>query len=571
VRYAVTVERDVAVPMRDGVRLYADVFRPAGDGPFPVLILRTPYEKQDALTYSYAHPSWYAAHGYVVVVQDTRGRYRSEGVWEPFRNEPRDGFDTVLWASRFPGTTGRVGMYGASYPGAVQLQAAIEGAPGLACICPAITSSGPYADWTYEGGALHLAFTTWWALSLSMNVARRDGLLDLEARLGDAAGAPGPFYAHLPLREMPLLREAPSTFYFDWLAHDTFDDYWKPLAFGHRYPEIRVPGLHIGGWYDIFLNGTLRNYAGIDAGGGEGARGRQRLLIGPWYHYPWSRHTGQVDFGPAAASSTIDDEQLRFYDWNLRGEDDGIGSQPPVRLFVMGENRWRDEAAWPLARAVPTAYYLHSAGRAAGLDGDGTLTPAVPGDEPHDTYFYNPADPSPSRGGHSCCEEAVTPVGPYDQRPVERRKDVLCYTSEPMAEPLEVTGPVSVTLWAATNALDTDWVARLVDVHPDGRAINLTEGILRASYRNGVQHRELLERDAVTEYRIDLRATSNVFLPGHRVRVDVASSSFPLWDRNPNTGLTSADARLADLAPATQAVFHDAARPSHVTLPIVPR
>ena len=260
---------------------------------------------------------------------------------------------------------------------------------------------------------------------------------------------------------------------------------------------------------------------------------------------------------------------MRFYNWILRDEDDGIGSQPPVRLFVMGENRWRDEATWPLARAVDTPYYFHSAGRAAGLDGDGTLSPEAPQDEAHDTFFFNPADPSPSRGGHSCCEESVTPMGPYDQRPVERRMDVLCYTSEPLAAPLEVTGPVSVTLWAATNAVDTDWVARLVDVHPDGRAINLTEGIIRASYRNGVERRELLERDAVMEYRIDLRATSNVFLPDHRLRVDVASSSFPLWDRNPNTGMAAADARLQDLVPATQAIFHDVSRPSHVTLPIV--
>jgi uncharacterized protein len=571
VLHRVSVERDVPVTMRDGVRLFADVFRPAGDGPFPVLILRTPYEKQYALSYSYAHPAWYAANGYVVVVQDTRGRYRSEGAWEPFRNEPLDGFDTVAWAAALPGTSGRVGMYGASYPGAVQIQAAIERAPGLACICPAITSSGPYADWTYEGGALHLAFATWWAMSLSMDSARRAGLLDLQARLGEAAGSPSAFYAQLPLSQMPLLRDAGSTFFFDWLAHDTFDDYWKRLAFGDRYGSVGVPGLHIGGWYDIFLNGTLRNFTGIDANGSEGGQGRQRLLIGPWYHYPWSRYTGQLDFGTSAASSIIDDEQLRFYDWILRDRDDGIGSQPPVRLFVMGENRWRDETAWPLARAVETPYYLHSAGRAAGLEGDGTLSSEPPLDESHDTYFFNPADPSPSRGGHSCCEEAVTPMGPYDQRQVERRMDVLCYTSRPLADALEVTGPVSVTLWAATNAVDTDWVARLVDVYPDGRAINLTEGIIRASYRNGVERRELVDRDKVTKYRIDLRATSNVFLPGHRVRVDVASSSFPLWDRNPNTGMAAADAGLQDLAPATQAVFHDAARPSHIILPIVPR
>ena len=569
-QYAVTVERDVVIPMRDGVRLYADVFRPSGDGPFPVLLLRTPYEKEYALSYSYAHPSWYAEHGYVVVVQDTRGRYRSEGEWEPFRNEPFDGCDTTSWASALPGTTGDVGMYGASYPGAVQIQAAIEKAQGLACICPAITSSGPYSDWTYENGALHLAFTTWWALSLSIDTARRRQDFDLQERLAAAASEPSAFFAQLPLRAMPLLPEVGARFHADWLAHDTFDEYWRALDFRDRYGDVNVPALHIGAWYDIFLNGTLRNFAGINSTGGPEARGRQRLLIGPWYHYPWSRYTGQLDFGADAASSVIDREQLSLFNWVLRGDDDGIGSRPPVRIFVMGQNRWRDEEAWPLKRAVETPCYFHSSGRAAGLEGDGTLSFDPPGDEFHDTYFFNPADPSPSLGGHSCCEEVVTPMGPYDQRPVERRMDVLCYTSEPLTEALEVTGHMRVTIWAATNAVDTDWVARLVDVHPDGRAMNLTEGIMRASYRNGSMRRELLERDAVTRYEIDLRATSNVFLPGHRLRVDIASASFPLWDRNPNTGLRAVDARLHELAPATQAVFHDSARPSHISLPIIP-
>jgi hypothetical protein len=294
-------------------------------------------------------------------------------------------------------------------------------------------------------------------------------------------------------------------------------------------------------------------------------------LIGPWYHFPWSRYTGGSDFGDAAKRSVVDAEQLRFYDWVLKGIDDGISSEPPVKIFVMGENRWRSEEEWPLRRAVESAWYLHSEGRANTLSGDGWLSEAPATDEPPDTCVHMPRGPLPSRGGHACCWEDFTPMGPSDQRPAERLAGVLCYTSEPLAEPLEVTGPVSVTLFAATDQVDADWVARLIDVHPDGRAINLTEGILRASFREGLDRRVLLERDRIYEYRIDLRATSNVFLPGHRLRVDVASSSFPHWDANPGTGQPLGEATWADLRTATQTVFHDAARPSHVTLPVVPR
>ena len=553
-QYAVTVERDVVIPMRDGVRLYADVFRPSGDGPFPVLLLRTPYEKEYALSYSYAHPSWYAEHGYVVVVQDTRGRYRSEGEWEPFRNEPFDGCDTTSWASALPGITGDVGMYGASYPWCRPDPGRDrEGTgPGLHLSRDYLVRPVFGLDVRERRASSRVHDVV--GADLSIDTARRRQDFDLQERLAAAASEPSAFFAQLPLRAMPLLPEVGAG--SGAMACHEFDEYWRALDFRDRYGDVNVPALHIGAWYDIFLNGTLRNFAGINSTGGPEARGRQRLLIGPWYHYPWSRYTGQLDFGADAASSVIDREQLSLFNWVLRGDDDGIGSRPPVRIFVMGQNRWRDEEAWPLKRAVETPCYFHSSGRAAGLEGDGTLSFDPPGDEFHDTYFFNPADPSPSLGGHSCCEEVVTPMGPYDQRPVERRMDVLCYTSEPLTEALEVTGHMRVTIWAATNAVDTDWVARLVDVHPDGRAMNLTEGIMRASYRNGSMRRELLERDAVTRYEIDLRATSNVFLPGHRLRVDIASASFPLWDRNPNTGLRAVDARLHELAPATQAVFH---------------
>ncbi len=572
-QYDVTLERGVGARMRDGTTLYSDIYRPKGDGPFPVVLMRLPYDKTNAESYTYAHPSWYARQGFVVVIQDCRGRWRSEGEWTPFMNEALDGYDTVQWVSQLPGTNGKVGMFGASYPGATQMLAAVEAPSGLTCICPAITASNYYEGWTYEGGALHLAFTENWSMGLAADTARRAGAPDIERMLNKSARDSHDWYWYLPLKQFQPHREGGmAPYFFDWITHSSYDDYWKACAPERRHDKVRVPALHIGGWYDIFLDGTLANYEGISANGdGELARNGQRMLIAPWYHHPWGPQVGEINFGPSAASRIVDETQIRFYNWHMKGQDDGISQEPPVKLFVMGENVWRDEAAWPLKRAVTTPYYLHSAGFANSLSGDGTLSPIPPTEEPPDTYVYDPRGPSASLGGHSCCVEAFTPQGAYDQRPTETWKDTLCYTSEPMTAPLEVTGRVSVTLWAATSAVDTDWVARLVDVYPDGRAINLTEGIIRARFRNGTETPELLERDSIHRYTINLRGTSNVFLPGHRIRVDVVSASFPHWDRNPNTGHPLGTDTISDVETATQTVFHDGGRPSHITLPVIPR
>jgi uncharacterized protein len=573
VPFDVTLERGVPARMRDGATLYADVYRPKAEGPFPVVLMRLPYDKTSAESTTYAHPSWYARHGFVVVIQDCRGRYRSEGEWTPFLNEARDGFDTVQWAAGLPGTNGKVGMYGASYPGATQMLAAVESPSGLACICPAITASDYYEGWTYEGGALHLAFTANWSMQLATDTASRAGKEEVERQLWDAVADSHRWYSYLPLNELPPHRDAGvAPYWFDWLKHSTYDDYWKACSPKQRYAGVRVPALHIGGWYDIFLDGTLENFERIPLeGGDEAARSGQRMLIGPWFHHPWGSQVGEVDFGPNAASRIVDDTQVRFYNWHMKGEDDGISKEPPVKLFVMGENVWRDEQEWPLKRAVNTPYYFHSEGFANSLSGDGLLSREAPADEPHDTYVYDPRMPAESLGGHSCCFEPLTPQGAYDQRPVEVWKHTLCYTSEELKAPLEVTGRVSVTLWAATSAVDTDWVARLVDVYPDGRAINLTEGIIRARFRESLESPSLLEREKVYQYTINLRGTSNVFLPGHRIRVDITSSAFPHWDRNPNSGAATGTASFSDIEAATQAVFHDGGRPSHITLPVVPR
>ncbi|MCB8924048.1 MAG: CocE/NonD family hydrolase [Ardenticatenaceae bacterium] len=573
-QFEITVERNIPVRMRDRTVLYADIYQPVNSGPFPVILQRLPYEKESAHAIHFAHPSWYARQGFVVVVQDTRGRWSSEGEWYPFFNEPNDGFDTVAWASRLPNTTGQVAMYGASYGGATQLLAAITSPPALHVICPAFTSSDFYEGWTYEGGALHLAFVVAWALNLAPDTARRKGSEEMLRKIAEAYTGTSIYsqQAFLPLKNQPLLQESNILqYYFDWLDHPTFDQYWKQIAIASRHSQITAAGLHIGGWHDIFLNGTLANYCGIRDCSSDWSRPKQRLLIGPWMHLPLSPFVGEIDFGLNAASRIIDESQIRFYNWLLKDIDDGISSESPVKLFVMGENQWREEADWPLQRAVNTPYYFHSDGFANSLTGNGTLSPQHPGEEPPDTYVYDPRSPSASRGGHSCCREVLAPMGSYDQRPIERYKDILCYTSERLASPLEVTGPIRIVLWAATTAVDTDWVAKLIDVYPDGQAMNLTEGIIRASYRESLERPTLLERERIYEYSINLRATSNVFLPGHRIRVDISSASFPHWDRNPNTGAPFGTATLSQLQTATQTIFHDAGRPSYIVLPIVPR
>lgn len=568
----IKIERNVPVPMRDGVLLYADIYRPVTTNLLPVILQRLPYEKEAAHAIHFAHPSWYAKHGYIVVVQDTRGRWSSEGEWYPFFNEANDGFDTIAWASRLPGSTGQVAMYGASYGGATQLLAAITSPPALQCICPAFASSDFYNGWTYEGGALHLAFAVAWALNLAPDTARRKGDEEILCRLAEAYTGTSIYYlqSFLPLKSQPLFHESSILqYYFDWLEHSTFDDYWKQIAITPKHHQISTSGFHIGGWYDIFLNGTLENYTGIRDKGSADTRINQRLMIGPWMHLPWSPFVGEVDFGLNAGSRIIDENQIRMYNWILKGQDDGVSVEPPIKIFVMGENCWREEDSWPPKESVNTPYYFHSDGFANSLTGDGTLSTQSPSTEPTDKYVYDPRSPSTSRGGHSCCREMLAPMGCYDQRPVERFKDILCFTSVPLSMPLEVTGPITVTLWAATTVVDTDWVAKLIDVCPDGRAMNITEGILRASFRDGLETPILLERDHIYKYIINLRATSNVFLPGHRIRVDISSASFPQWDRNPNTGSLFGTATLSQLQTATQTIFHDSLRPSHILLPVI--
>jgi putative CocE/NonD family hydrolase len=372
---------------------------------------------------------------------------------------------------------------------------------------------------------------------------------------------------HVPLESMDALelrRFAPA--YFEMLAHPTDDDYWRTFDIASRHDRFEVPALHITGWYDTLVNGTLANFTGLRARAAtERARKGQRLIVGPWTHARPSRGStkvGDVDFGPEAGLDS-QDLMARWFDHWLKDGDPAIVNGPPVRIFVMGENTWRDEQEWPLARARATKYFLQSGGQANTSDGDGRLSNDAPGDQPADAFVYDPWDPVPTGalGGYSRI--------PSDQRAIEQRSDVLVYTTEPVATDVEITGPISLTLWVASSARDTDFTGKLVDVWPDGTARALTDGILRARYRNGKARPELLTPDEPVEITIDLGATSNLFRAGHRIRLEVSSSNFPRFDRNPNTG--GVFGKDGELRRARQRVFHDARRPSYLTLPIVPR
>jgi len=560
-KYEVTVERNVTAKMRDGVTLRADVYRPKAEGKFPVLLVRTPYDKTGSMGFGLGG----AARGYVVIAQDVRGRFASEGDWYPFKNESQDGYDTVEWAAGLPYSNAKVGMFGGSYVGATQYLAAIAKPPHLAGICPTVTASNYHDGWTYQGGAFEQWFNESWTTSLAMNTMRRR----VESS-GDAIG----WTATLPLIDYPVLEARSAAglapYFTDWLAHPNYDDYWKQWSIEDHYAQIQVPVLGIGAWYDIFLGGTLRNYARLKTEAGtEAARRGQRLLVYIGGHAGGanSKKVGALEFGDKAPID-LDEVTLRWYDSLLKGQANGAERDKPVKIFVMGKNEWREEDDWPPARAKATRYYLHSAGAANGLAGNGSLSAALPADEKPDKYVYDPNDAAPTIGGSLCCGALPTGIGPQDQRPAEARPDVLVFTTAAFAQDIEVTGPVTADLWVSTSAVDTDFTAKLVDVWPNGFAQNLTEGILRLRYRNSQEKPELANPGETYHIAVDLWATSNVFLAGHKLRLEVSSSNFPRFDRNLNTG--EEQARATRMVKATNMIFHDKAHPSALLLSIVP-
>ncbi len=570
-------ERNLEVPMRDGCVLRADLYRPDTSEKLPVLLNRTPYNKAVPMVYGLVLDAMRAAEaGYNVLVQDCRGRFASDGTFTCFVDEARDGYDTIEWAARQPWSNGKIGTYGASYMGVTQWLAATLAPPHLCAMAPAITASNYHDGWTYQGGAFALFFNVSWtmaALAPPRLMRERGDDPELSRELGATIGGIDSMREHmkvLPLRDFPMFRRG-APYFFDWLAHPAYDLYWRALSIEENHARINVPALNLGGWYDIFQGGTIRNYSGMRSRGAtDVARSGQRLVMGPWNHaIPLTNLVGAVDFGlhSSAVSADLDGMQLRFFDRWFKGKGDGAG-ESPVRLFVMGINRWRDEKEWPIPGTELRRYYLHSRGCANSAYGDGALSTEPPGAESPDTFLYNPLDPTPTVGGGLCCYPGALQGGAFDQAGVEHRADVLVYSTELLAEDVEVTGPVTLTLYASSSAPDTDFTAKLVDVGPCGFARNLTDGIIRARFRESPSEEKLLTPGKVVEYKIDLWSTANVFKAGHRIRLEVSSSNFPRFDRNPNTGHDLfAD---AEVRPAMQTVMHDRAFASHLTLPIVP-
>jgi putative CocE/NonD family hydrolase len=598
--------------MRDGTRLATEVYLPDAGGRYPVILQRTPYSRfPGALDFASncdnPQMQLLASNGYAALNQDVRGRYRSEGVMNAMVQEGEDGYDAVEWAARQPWSTGKVGMIGGSYVGLTQWQPAIRTPPHLAAIAPLITASDYHDHWTYVNGAFDLWFAQSWMLltfageQLIRNL-ERDGYTPAQVREITAAWiaegrdeilAPpdeGGWVWQLPLQSFDEYRrtDAPydqlAPYYYDWLAHPTYDAFWAALDVETRYHRVKVPTLNIGWWYDIFQIGTVRNFQYIQEDGGSKAarEGSQLVMWAQCHACPAGTRVGDIEFGPA---NTVDLDALyvRFFDRWLKGIRNGVDEEPAVRIFVMvppsrgttGGGFWVESETFPPKGTKTEKLYLASGGNANGSGGDGVLVRGSPRSAPHarasaDRFVYDPAEPVPTRGGNMCCIDDLLPSGPFDQSEIEQRGDVLVYTSAPLEKDLTVIGPVRVKLWATSSARDTDFTAKLVDVHHDGYAQNILDRVVRARYRWGSKlPPSLIQPGKAYEYTIDLGYTATVFQKGHRIRLEVSSSNFPHYARNQNTtSPVGADTRIEI---ARQSILHDAKHRSVLELPVVHR
>jgi putative CocE/NonD family hydrolase len=532
--------------MRDGVHLAANVFLPAEHGRFPVILERTPYNKAMALSANYQA---LLDHGYAVVLEDVRGRYESEGTFDPLHQEGADGEDTLNWIASQPWSDGKIGMTGGSYRGIVQWKAALLDNPHLKAIFPVVSGDDDYRDRYYStGGAMKLGQRLEW-MSENLNVP---GYHPDFAK----------YVLHLPLATSDVAATGQRSRMFQQVVtHPAFDDFWRGISTREQIGRVKVPVFAVGGWYDNFVEGDLDAFAALHK-----VSGLNRILVGPWPHN-MSVPLPEGHFG-SQAGAPVRRYLVEWFDQWLMGKDTELVSEPPVRLFLMGANRWVDEREWPPAEARARRFFLDSAGHANSAAGDGSLLERTPARRAQDGYVFDPRDPVPTRGGAVCCNPKVFPWGPMDQRPVEQRRDVLVYTSGPLKEDLEAIGPVQVVLYVSSSARDTDFTAKLVDVFPDGYARNLTDGILRMRYRNSLSQPEPLTPGGVYRVTVDAGVTGNVFLKGHRIRVEVASSNFPRFDRNPNTG--GPVAQETRLLKASQTVYHDREHPSQLVLMVMP-
>jgi hypothetical protein len=542
--YKVIEEIDVRVPMRDGVRLSTNIYRPDAPGKFPVLLMRSPYGNGGAGNREAAYG---VERGYAVVLQDTRGRFESEGIFDAMQPEKLDGYDTQEWIGKQSWFNGKIGTFGGSYVGFTQWMPAPLGSPYLVTMFPEVTFSDLH-DVAYQNGAFFLDLFGPWSFEMTC---------PYNARIDSLMKQPDKILMHLPLIDQDKMLGWKIPFLRDWLLHPEHDAYWDRTSTGDGYKNIKASVYAIGGWYDILLKGTIENYlkmTGQDID--PEIRKKQRLMIGPWIHSMGHRKVGELDFGETA---DLNDNELmlRWFDSQLKGIDNGITEEPPVKIFVMGENKWRFENEWPLARTSYREYYIHSAGNANSISGGGRMDTRLPAKENSDKFIYDPVNPVRTIGG----------MGPYDQQTIEARNDVLVYSTPPLKEDIEITGPVNAIIYASSSARNTDFTAKLIDVYPDGKAMRICEGIIRADHRNPGEKPSLIEPGIIYPFRIDLWATSNLFKKGHQIRVEISSSNFPRFDRNLNTG--NYFATDTTVLKATQQIYHSSEYPSHLILPVI--
>jgi putative CocE/NonD family hydrolase len=543
--FQVIEEVDVKVPMRDGVRLSTNIYRPDVSGQFPVLLMRTPYGNGGK---GNGDGHFFAQRGYVVVVQDTRGRYESEGIFDAFQSEGLDGYDMQQWIGVQPWCNGKIGTFGGSYVGFTQWISAPFQSPYLVTMFPTVTFTDLH-DVVYQDGAFRLELFNLWSFEMT-----HPYLFDMDWVNNRADSV----IKEIPLIDQDQMMGWRISFLRDWLLHPEHDRYWEKTGIGENgYAKIKTSVFNVGGWFDILLGPTLKNFINMtDSSIDRAIKTKQKLLIGPWIHNWGKRKVGEMDFGEAAAVSERD-LQLPWFDSQLKGKITGIMEEPPVKIFVMGTNVWRYENEWPLARTQYQKYYLNSKGRANTLSGNGIINLKLPEKGSTDIFVYDPMNPVPTIGS----------MGPYDQTDLEKREDVLVYSTKVLKRDIEVTGPVKMILYASSSAVNTDFTAKLVDVYPDGRAIRLCEGIIRVSYRNHDAPPSNIQPGKVYQYNIDLWATSNVFREGHQIRVEISGSSFPRFGRNLNTG--NFFATDTSMVKARQTIYHSKEYPSCIVLPVI--
>ncbi len=553
---------DVSMPMRDGVALRADILLPSAEGKFPALIYRTPYGKHFALK-EYKTFEKAVARGYAVVVQDVRGRYASDGEFVAYQNEGRDGFDTIEWTAKQPWCDGNVGTFGLSYPGAVQWLAAVENPPHLKAMVPAMTFSTP-RNFFYSGGVFDGSWLEWIWVNIAPDIRKHKNLAGprtYEEAEETWKREHGRLQSFLPLRDLPDLKDV-APFYYEWLAHPAADLWWDWAELRSKYGKVHAAVLNLSGWYDEAYgpDGATTNFNGLLATRKGEKDPRTRTIIGPWTHGGQEKtRAGERDFG---ASSAIDYDELilRWMDRYVRGIENGVEREKPVRLFVMGKNIWRDEDAWPIRHANATTYYLRSESNSARFARLNPTEPDRPGS--YNEFISDPAHP---------VTDPHTAYGAHDYRALAGRKDVLTYDTDPLEADTEVTGPIRAEIYVSADVPDVDLWVRLLDVAPDGTAFNLMSpglDVLRASYRNEKPQPELLKPGEIYKLTLDRMLTSNVFRAGHQIRIQISGAFFPHFSRNLQTG--ESEIVSSKMCPAHVRIYHEPDHRSRIELPIIP-